>query len=180
MAFLRLINIQGWAGIGVSVILASMLGLTAYREDQWHSSSVAFESQFHAEQAAHRQTIINYQNAAETARRQDAANMARVQAQQAAINERTKTDYEARLASARAEYARLVRTYAGATSHSGSSPAADVPGPIGAPGGPHGATAEDGLSLPDRLLATEQAIQLDELIKWVRANTGIDYSGEHK
>jgi hypothetical protein len=37
------------------------------------------------------------------------------------------------------------------------------------PGRPRQAADQDGLSPQDRLIATEQAIQLDELIKWVEA-----------
>jgi hypothetical protein len=36
-------------------------------------------------------------------------------------------------------------------------------------------SCQDGL--PDRLLATEQAIQLDELIKWVKRQSAIDPNG---
>jgi hypothetical protein len=38
------------------------------------------------------------------------------------------------------------------------------------------AAGQDGLS--DRLIATEQAIQLDELIKWVKAQSKVDRNGE--
>jgi hypothetical protein len=36
------------------------------------------------------------------------------------------------------------------------------------------AASEGGLSAEDRLTATEQAIQLDELIKWVKRQSAID------
>ena len=44
---------------------------------------------------------------------------------------------------------------------------------------------QDGLSvgakeLNWRLIATEQAIQLDELIQWVRAQAGLDPNGQAK
>jgi hypothetical protein len=38
---------------------------------------------------------------------------------------------------------------------------------------------EDGLSQADALTATEQAIQLDELIKWLRAQPSIDANSTH-
>jgi hypothetical protein len=38
------------------------------------------------------------------------------------------------------------------------------------------AAGEDRLSVGDRQLATEQAIQLDELIKWVRRQARVDSS----
>jgi hypothetical protein len=37
---------------------------------------------------------------------------------------------------------------------------------------------EDGLSRPDKLTATEQAIQLDELIKWVQAQAAVAPSND--
>ena len=42
------------------------------------------------------------------------------------------------------------------------------------PAGPAQATGADRLPVPDALTATEQAIQLDELIKWVRAQAKVD------
>jgi hypothetical protein len=44
-----------------------------------------------------------------------------------------------------------------------------VPGLSAAPAGAAQAASQDRLPAPDALTATEQAIQLDELIKWVRA-----------
>ena len=43
-----------------------------------------------------------------------------------------------------------------------------------ASGGSAQAPREDGLPVSDRELATEQAIQLDELIKWVRQQHAVD------
>jgi hypothetical protein len=47
-----------------------------------------------------------------------------------------------------------------------------VPGLSAAAGGPAQGTGQDGLS--DALTATEQAIQLDELIKWTKRQAAID------
>jgi hypothetical protein len=176
MGLLKVLNLQGYIGIGVSVILAILLGLTAYKADHWHDTAVANANLYHSEQAAHRQTVINYQNAAATARKADAANTARVKAEQTAINERTKSDYEARIAAARAR-ADSLRPHAGPAANPGSPRTEDVPGAPGSSSGTPGATPKDGLSGDDRLIATEQAIQLDELIKWVNRNLVVDYSG---
>jgi len=43
-----------------------------------------------------------------------------------------------------------------------------------AAGGAAEAARKDGLPPPDALTATEQAIQLDELIKWVREQVEVD------
>jgi len=50
-----------------------------------------------------------------------------------------------------------------------------VPGLSAAPGGSPQAPGEDGFS--DRLIATEQAIQLDELIKWVKRQAAVEVNG---
>ena len=54
----------------------------------------------------------------------------------------------------------------------GSRAAAPVPGLPAATRSAHQGAAQD--RLPDALLATEQAIQLDELIRWVKAQAQVD------
>jgi hypothetical protein len=49
-----------------------------------------------------------------------------------------------------------------------------VPGLPAAAGGAHQAAGQDGLSQADQLIATEQAIQLDELIEWVRQQHSVE------
>ena len=49
-----------------------------------------------------------------------------------------------------------------------------MPGISAAAREPSETAREDRLSAADRLLATEQAIQLDELIKWIRAQAKVD------
>lgn len=124
-------------------------------------------------------TVANYRAAASQAHIEDAANVDRVKREQAAINERTKTSYEARLADARARADRL-RSHPDTAANPGSRSDAGLPGSPGSSSGTPGPAAEDGLSPDDRLIATEQAIQLDELIKWVRQNLTVDYSGNSK
>jgi hypothetical protein len=53
-----------------------------------------------------------------------------------------------------------------------------MPGPSAAAGGVAQAAGQDRLSAGDALTATEQAIQLDELIKWVKAQTAVDNNTE--
>jgi hypothetical protein len=49
-----------------------------------------------------------------------------------------------------------------------------MPGLSAAAGNAAKAPSQDGLSDSDALIATEQAIQLDELIKWARAQAKVD------
>jgi hypothetical protein len=157
--------------LGVALAASALLWL-AHSRDHWRERARANAELLRDEKAAHAATVAGYRAAAEQARREDAANLARVKVEQATINERTANDFESRIASARADAARLsgrLRPHtAAAAGDPGAGGAAAVPAiPVAAGTAPQ-AAHEDGLSLGDRQLATEQAIQLDELIKWVR------------
>ena len=173
----RLINVQGAFGIAASLALLGLLLLQKGETRHWRKQSHGFEKLYRGEQRAHAETVANYRVAAEAARRADAANRDRVLAAQADINERTIHDYQARVADARALADRLRRQAGAAATDSGCGRATLLPGagpPAPAADGP---AAEDRLSLAERLTATEQAIQLDELIKWVRAQAAVDNDG---
>lgn len=159
--------------LGIAAAAAALLWLVQSR-DHWRNEARANEKLFRAEQAAHSATVAYYRAAAEQARRLDAANLARVQADQARINERTKTDYENRIASARARAERLRVETAAAAADSRAGGSAPVPRFPASAGRAAQAAGEDGLPDSDRLIATEQAIQLDELINWVRAQAAVD------
>src|ERR1051325_5541245 len=98
---------------------------------------------------------------------------ARVLAEQRSINERTEHDFEARLAAARAHAQRL-RLQPKAAANPGAGRTASVPGLPAAAGGAAQDAGHDGLPPSDALTATEQAIQLDELIKWIRQQAAVD------
>jgi hypothetical protein len=171
--------IGGWRGLlglvatlTLSVLLVVQTGETRH----WHKQSDGWEQLYNREHLAFGQTVLNYRAAAEKARAADKANADRVLAEQRAINERRAHDYEARLADARARAAERVRN--GQTgAHPGGPGAAPVPGPNPTTGGPNGPAAEAGLPPDDALIATEQAIQLDELERWVRETLKIDRTG---
>jgi hypothetical protein len=174
MMFLRLLGVQGIAGIAVSLALAILLVVQKGETRHWRKQSGQYEQLYGQERAALVGTVANYRAAAERARTADLAAAQRTAAEQRAINERTIDDYQARLADARARAQRLrVQTAATATDPGGSR-AAPVPGLPAAPGRTAQSSGENGLPAEDALTATEQAIQLDELIKWVRAQHAID------
>ena len=168
----RMLNWQGIAGIAASLCLAILLVLQKGETRHWRKQSGQFEQLYRGEQAAFATTVANYRAAAETARAADRAAAERVVAEQRTINERTVHDFEARLAVARASADRL-RREPGAATDPGSRGSPPVPGLSAAPGQSAQASG-DGFSLADRLIATEQAIQLDELIKWVRRQAAVD------
>ena len=173
----RLINVQGAFGIAASLALLGLLLIQKGETRHWRKQSAGFEANYRGEQQAHAQTVADYRAAAESARRADAANRDRVISAQADINERTTHAYEARLADARARAGRL-RSEAGApATDRGAGRAAPVPAAGAAARTIDGPAAQSRLPLADALIATEQAIQLDELIKWVRAQAAVDNDG---
>ena len=184
MSLLRLLNVQGIAGLAVSVALGILLLLQTGETRHWRKESSRFELLYSQERAAFAGTVASYRAAADAARASDQANLTRVASEQRAINERTSYDFDARIAAARqfAEHLSAQRLR-GQT----SSAAAD-PGPGGAatmprfPAPSRGsaeAADEAKLSPGDALTATEQAIQLDELIKWVKSQAAVDPGTSH-
>lgn len=174
MSLLRFLNIQGIAGIAISVILGTLFLIQKGETRHWQKQSGQFEQLYGNEQAALAATVVNYRAAADAARAADKAAAERVEAEQRAVNERTSNDYEARLADARALAQRLRDQAASAAADPGSGGASSVPALSAAAGGPAQGPGEDRLPKSDALTATEQAIQLDELIKWIRAQSAID------
>ena len=172
---LRLLNWQGVAGIAASLVLAALLVAQRIDARHWHMQSDGFEASLRAEQLALARTEAGYRAAADTARAEDKANAERVAARQSTINQETADDYETRLGGARAAADRLRAQLAAAPADPGAGRAASVPGLSPAAGGPAQASGQDGLS--DALTATEQAIQLDELVKWVRKQAALDPNG---
>ena len=169
----RALHWQGIAGIGVALVLVIMLTVQKLEAVRWKKESERFDQLYQQEQAAFAVTVANARAAADTARAADRANADRVAAAQRAINERTNDDFEARLADARARAERL-RIDAQSPAHPGAGGGAAVPGLSAAAGGAAQGTGKDRLPPADALTATEQAIQLDELIKWVRAQAAVD------
>lgn len=168
------------SGLALKLVAAAcaalLLALLVHDRNRWKGVATLRQEQLVAEKHAHSATVANYSAAAERARREDGENAARVKATQDAINERTADEFETRIAAARAAAERL-RLDSGPASDPGSSPASTVPVLSAAAQRAVEAAGEGGLSRSDRLLATEQAIQLDELIKWVRRQAAVPVNG---
>jgi hypothetical protein len=170
----RIAPIAGLAILPLAILLVIQKGETRH----WKKQSGQYETLYRAEQTAHAVTIANYRAAADAARKADQANVARVAGEQRLINERTADDYETRLAAARAVAERMRLELAKAATNPGGGGATGVPGLPAAPGGAAQAAGTNGLSLAERLLATEQGIQLDELIKWIERQHAVDPNGK--
>ena len=170
----RFLNLQGMIGIAGALLLATLFLVKAGEARHWRKQSGRYEQLYLAEQSARALTIANYRAAAETARQQDLANAGRVAAEQRAISERTTHDLETRLADARARALHLQLRAGPPAATGGGGRAAAMPAASATPRAAGRPAEEDGFPLADRLLATEQAIQLDELIKWVTGQAAID------
>jgi hypothetical protein len=176
---LRLLNWQGIAGLAASVALLGLLVVQRLDARHWHKSSDRFEQLYAQEQLAFANTTAAYREAADAARADDRANAARVSAEQRTINERTEDDYEKRLAVVRLAADRL-RGQSSRAVDPGYGGATPVPGLPATAGSAAEAPGHDQLPAPGpdaALTATEQAIQLDELITWVRRQAAVDPNG---
>jgi hypothetical protein len=171
--FFEALDVQGWIGLVAAVVLAVLLVREHGEARHWSKQSAQFEKLYRGEKLAHELTVANYRAAAEKARRDDAANKARVEAEQSAINERSAHDYEARIAAARAAARRLQQGGASAT-NPGSGGKPSVSSVSAAAGAVDAAAAQDRLSGGDALTATEQAIQLDAIQGWIRQQHAVD------
>ncbi len=159
--------------LGAALGVAALMWLIQSR-DHWRDRARTNEQLYVKEQAAHSATVAGYRAAAEKARRQDLDHVARVNSAQAAINKRTENDYQSRIVSARARADRVRRQAGRAQADPGAGRAAGLPAVSVSAEGTAQAAGENGLSRSDRLTATEQAIQLDELIKWVRRQQAVE------
>jgi hypothetical protein len=172
---LRLLNWQGVTGIAATMCLAALLATQIIQTRHWRSRSAEFETLYREEQASLAATVADAHAAAELASAADQANAVRVAAEQRTITERTTHDYEARLAAARATAAaERLRVAPQAAADPRARGATSVSGLSGTTGVPPQATSQNRFPDADALTATEQAIQLDELIKWVRRQATVD------
>jgi hypothetical protein len=155
-------------------VLGILLVVQRGETRHWQKQSGQFEQLYANAQAALSSTVANYRAAAQQAEASDQANAQRAAAEQRTINERTEDDFQARLAAARSLAQRLRGQNAVAAADPGRGAAASVPGLSAPAGGPVEAAHQDRLPDSGREIATEQAIQLDELIKWVRRQAAVD------
>ena len=159
--------------LAVGIVCVLALALLLHDRNRWKSTATLRQQQVVAERAAHSATVANYRAAAAQAREADAANAARVGREQARINERTADEFESRIAAARARAGGLRSEAAIAAADPGGRAAAPVPALPTTAGSAAEASREGRLPPADKLIATEQAIQLDELIEWVKAQAAV-------
>ena len=139
----------------------------------WKKQAGQFEQLYHARAGRLRRHGRQLSRRRRAARAADRAAARRVASRQQIINDRSEHALETRLADARAR-SRACAPQPKAAADPGARRSTPVPGLPAAPAGPAQAAGEDRLPNSDALTATEQAIQLDELVKWVKAQAAVD------
>lgn len=155
---------------GVAIAALFAFGLQSCRADRLEGERDKAVQRAKDEKAAHAGTVANYRAAAAEAARVQAENLKRVATEQQRISDETIASYDRRLADARRRI-----LHAQAATDPGRAGDAAMSGT----GNPAGGAAEapgDFLSAEERLIAAEQAIQLDELISWVERQAAVPTS----
>ncbi|VXC63889.1 hypothetical protein [Sphingomonas sp. AX6] len=123
-------------------------------------------------------TITDTRRAREQAARLDAENINRVRNAQDAITKDVVDDYEARIAAARGRADALrLQLDAQARADPGGGGDAPVPGLRDAAARIDETAGEGGLSVAERLIATETALRLIALQAWIEAQAGLHPDG---
>lgn len=127
-----------------------------------------------AEIQAHGLTKQTYRLAQAEAAALDRARLARVEAEQREITDDIVADYESRLGDVRARAERLRQQLGAAGEHpAGSARSVYLPAAGDAAGRAAEAAGDRGLSIEERLIATEQALQLQALIEWTTRQAAV-------
>lgn len=156
-----------WKLIAIGAVVAVLSLIIWIRTDQRDSA----RAQYKAEHDALILFAARTKAKAEEIGRRFAETRARVEGEQNRISQESQSAYETRIAELRARVERL-RDNQDRANTSGSG-RADVPRVSIAASGSDAIAADHGLSAEQRIVATEQAIQLDELIKWVQRQQGV-------
>lgn len=145
---------------GVGLVLLLALGVQTWRlerEQHAHERTTAAATLF-AERV---------RSTAESLRARALARARAVEQRQQVISQEVSHAYEMRIADARRRAAAL-RLRAGEGRTNPGRGGDGLPSAAGTTGEPDGSAADSGLSLDERLIATEQAIRLEELQNYVR------------
>lgn len=177
-ALWKFLGLRGAIALGLAIALAVAVlradAISAERDLAHDRLTDAVQAR-DAERAAHQQTKKRYRSAQAEAEALERARLARVKAEQQEITDEVVAVYRLRLADARARAEQLRVQLGRAGEHPAGSPGGEYLSGTGtAAAGIDGAAPDPGLSLYERLVATEQAIQLDALISWVERQAQVE------
>ncbi|MFD0848225.1 hypothetical protein [Sphingosinicella xenopeptidilytica] len=163
----RPLIVRHWREIAVGGVLLTLAAVCWYRGERIDT----LEAKLAAEQSRYEQQVSDYRAAYQTAVANAHAAARFVEVQQERITHEVSADYQARLADVRARYQRLLAE-AKADSRDAGTP--DLPGVSDATCRVNAGPTYCGLSLEARLVATEQALQLDALQNWIRKQVAVE------
>lgn len=176
--------LEDWRNFAVALLAALYIFVNFVHAPRLRADLAASAALVEATQLAHLGTIANFIDASKAAQDAAEANAARVRTEQETITDAKLADYRADLVALRARFERLrARDAAAATDPRRADPAG-LPQLPATPGRADAAPAQDRLpaagelSLPDALIASEQALQLQALIDWVAAQSAIRFTHE--
>lgn len=149
------------AALLVVLVLAALLHI---RTGQRDAARAAFEQA----RANHDLFAERVRGESERAARRSADQARRAERDQQHASQEVSRDYQQRISDLRRRLAALQLRPAPDRAHPGGAGGGDLPGLSGAAGGSDAAAGTCRLPLPDAALATEQAIRLEELQRWVR------------
>ena len=165
LIFLR----RNWKAALAFAAIAALAILLAVRTDERDDARAALERG----RAGHALFVARARAEAERVRAEFEARARRAEQQQTRINEEVSRDYQTRIADLRRRHDELLRGQGRANpGRPGSASGLPAPGP--AAGGADGAAGDPGLSLAERLVATETAIRLEALQTWVRRQAAVE------
>lgn len=166
-------------GAGVALLAIMLLIRTHQRDDARHQRDTA-RAETRAAIAEMHAFADRVRAATAQVQRTYAANALRVEREQNQISQEVSDAYQTRIADLNGRAAALrLRAGGAATADPGGAGAGRNAGLPDAAGGAHATAAQNGLpaggglALEDAIVATEQAIQLDELQGWLRRQQAI-------
>ena len=159
---------------GFAAVILAGYGVLGFEVHHWKSIASTRQTELNQSISNFNQLYNNYKNAQVQADLKQIANLNRVKAENAIKDERIANDYQVRIDAVTRELDRL-RTSSGSTPGNGSPKPAPVPGVPATPIAVDPTTCRNELlTLHCRATATYQAIQLDELNKWVQQTQQIN------
>ncbi|WP_086619245.1 hypothetical protein [Erythrobacter tepidarius] len=172
-----------WRNLAVAIVFPALLWSQLVTVPGLRADLAEAEAGLAAEQAAHLGTVNAFLAAAKQAQAEAEANARRVAREQETITDAITSDYRSALAGLRARFDRL-RARNAAPSDPRHADAAGLPGlpdsagRADAPAGEDRFPAGGALGLDDALIASEQALQLQALIDWVKAQSAVRFVPE--
>lgn len=179
---------EDWRNLALAIVFPCLLWSQFITVPELRHDLTETSADLVAERSAHLGTVNAFLAASRQAQKDAEANAQRVAREQEIITDAITGPYRAKLAALRHRFELLRnadRLRAGSPrTDPGRADPAGVPGLPAAAGRADAAAGEDRLpapgelSLPDALIASEQALQLQALIDWVAAQSAVRFTPE--